>query len=85
LVHLPYGPSRWASSGGAYLKACGERLVASRPGAVACFAVDRRLDTHIAWLAAQGVSPGAACTVYALDLTLRARGAAWLHLATSEI
>jgi hypothetical protein len=85
LVHLPYGPSRWTPSWGAYLRACGESLVVDRPSSVACFAIDHRLDTHIAWLGSQGIAPGAACTVYALDLTLRARRAAWLHLATSEI
>ncbi|HEY3818952.1 MAG TPA: hypothetical protein VGL81_17400 [Polyangiaceae bacterium] len=85
LVHLPYGPSRWTPSWGAYLKACGESLVARRATSVACFAVDRRLGTHIDWLTSKGIAPGAACTVYALDLTLRARRAAWLHLATSEI
>ncbi|MGD0527440.1 MAG: GNAT family N-acetyltransferase [Polyangiaceae bacterium] len=84
LVHLPYGPSRWKPTWGAYLRACGEAL-ASRLPAVACFAIDERLDTHISWLASQGIAPGATCTVYALDLTLRARRAAWLHLATSEI
>ncbi len=83
-MHLPYGPTRWKPSWGAYLRSCGEAL-ASRPGVVACFAIDERLDAHISWLASKGVTPGATCTVYALDLTLRARRAAWLHLATSEI
>lgn len=93
LVHLPYGPSRWSPTWGAYLRSCGEALVESSrtgttgatPGAVACFAVDRRLTSHISWLAGQGVEPGATCSVYAFDFTLRARRAAWLHLATSEI
>jgi hypothetical protein len=85
LVHLPYGPPRWRPTWGAYLRACGEALVARRPGAVACFAVDRRLTSHISWLAAQGVEPGASCSVYAFDLTRRARRASWIHLATSEI
>jgi len=85
LVHLPYGPSRWTPSWGAYLQACGETLASTRPSSIACFAVDQRLGTHISWLASKGIEPGAVCTVYALDLTLRARRAAWLHLATSEI
>jgi hypothetical protein len=84
-VHLPYGPPRWTPTWGAYLKACGEALVATRPASVACFAIDRRLSTHISWLAGKGVRHDAACTVYALDTTLRARRATWLHLATSEI
>ena len=85
LVHLPYGPSRWTPSWGAYLRSCGETLASSRPTSVACFAVDQRLGTHISWLSSHGIAPGAVCTVYALDLTLRAGRAAWLHLATSEI
>jgi hypothetical protein len=85
LVHLPYGPSRWLPTWGHYLRACGEALVSSRPDAIACFAMDQRLDTHIAWLASKGVEQGAACTVYSFDLTLRAGRASWLHLATSEI
>lgn len=85
LVHLPYGPTRWRPTWGHYLKACGETLVARHPGSVACFAVDERMVSHMSWLAAQGVERGAVCSVYALDLTLRARRASWLHLATSEI
>jgi hypothetical protein len=85
LVHLPYGPVHWRPTWGHYLQACGEALVARSPTAVACFAVDERLVSHTAWLSSQGIERGAACTVYALDLTLRARRAPWLHLATSEI
>jgi hypothetical protein len=85
LVHLPFGPSRWLPTWGAYLRACGERLVSAHPTSIACFAIDQRLSAHISWLGSKGVEPGAACTVYALDLTLRARRAGWLHLATSEI
>jgi hypothetical protein len=85
LVHLPLGPGHWRPTWGHYLKACGEALVARAPGAVACFAVDERLISHTGWLASQGVERGAVCSVYALDLTLRARRASWLHLATSEI
>ena len=86
LVHLPHGPARWRPSWPAHLKACGQALVGRGQAASrACFAVDQRLDTHIDFLSAQGIDPGAVCTVYSLDLTLRARRAAWLHLATSEI
>jgi hypothetical protein len=88
LVHLPLGPACWRPTWGAYLRACGEAL-ARADGAggetIACFAIDERLASHTAWLAAQGIERGAVCTVYALDLTLRARRAAWVHLATSEI
>lgn len=86
LVHLPYGPCRWQPTWGHYLKACGQAL-AARAGQppIACFAIDERLVSHTAWLSGQGVTRGAACTVYALDLTLRARRASWVHLATSEI
>jgi hypothetical protein len=85
LVHLPLGPTHWQPSWGHYLQSCGQTLTSNRPGAIACFAVDERLMSHTEWLAAKGIEPGARCTVYALDLTLRARRAAWLHLATSEI
>jgi len=85
LVHLPLGPTHWRPSWGHYLQSCGQALAASRPGAIACFAVDERMVSHTDWLTSQGVERGASCTVYALDLTFRARRAAWLHLATSEI
>jgi hypothetical protein len=93
LVHLPYGPGHWRPSWGAYLAACGARLAATPAGqgstepagTVACFSIDERLTSHISWLAAKGVEPSASCTVYAFDLTMRARRAKWLHLATSEI
>ncbi len=85
LVHLPLGPRHWTPTWGHYLKACGEVLAARSPGTVACFAIDERLISHTGWLASQGIERGAVCTVYALDLTLRARRAPWLHLATSEI
>jgi hypothetical protein len=84
LVHLALGPSHWRPTWPAYLKACGQAL-ASHPSSIACFAMDERMDSHISWLAARGIERGAACTVYSFDLTLRARRAAWLHLATSEI
>ncbi len=85
LVHLPHGPSRWLPTWGHHLKACGETLAARGAGPVACFAIDERLVSHTAWIASRGIERGATCTVYALDLTLRARRAPWVHLATSEI
>ena len=85
LVHLPLGPAHWRPTWGHYLQRCGAALATARPDAIACFAVDERLMSHIAWLSAQGIERGASCTVYALDLTLRGRRAPWLHLATSEI
>lgn len=92
LVHLPLGPTAWNPSYGHYLRACGEALTSRGSGegprtgrAMACFALDERMDSHISWLAGQGIERGAACSVYALDLTLRGRRAKWLHLATSEI
>lgn len=92
LVHLPLGPAAWTPSYGHYLKACGEALSSRGSGegprtngTLACFALDERMDSHISWLSAQGIGRGAVCSVYALDLTLRARRAKWLHLATSEI
>jgi len=85
LVHLPLGPAHWRPTWGHYLRACGAALQSRSPSAVACFGVDERLQSHTTWLSSQGIERGAACTVYALDLTLRARRAPWLHLATSEI
>ena len=85
LVHLPLGPTHWQPSWGHYLQGCGQALASLQPDSIACFAVDERLATHIDWLSSQGIERGASCTVYALDMTLRARRAAWLHLATSEI
>lgn len=85
LVHLPLGPGSWRPTLGAYLRACGDALVARRAPGPACFALDARLDDHVRWLARQQVDPGAVCTVYTLSITPRTIGARWLHLATSEI
>lgn len=85
LVHLPRGPSGWGGSHAAYLRRGGERLV--REGALgpACFGLDRRLTAEREFLASRGITPGAVATVYALSTTWRSWGAAWTHLATSEI
>ena len=85
LVHLPLGPGEWKPTWGAYLSECGKALVARSGSATACFGIDARLSDHIAWLSRQQIEPGATCTVYAFSLSLRSRGAKWLHLATSEI
>ena len=85
LVHLVRGPATTSPSWPAYLKACGAAMVARGLQGPACFAIDQRLRGHVDWLARRGVEPGASCTVYALSLTRRARGASWVHLATSEI
>lgn len=85
LIHLPLGPEAWQPSWGAYLRRCGEELVRrGRPGS-ACFAIDERLSDHVSWLAAQGVTPGAVCTVYSLRLSLRPAAVTWVHMPTSEI
>lgn len=80
LVHLPYAPSRpsWAR----YLRECGASL---DPRSIACFGLDVRLRDHVSFLAKSGITPGAVCTVYALSLTPRTRGARFLHLSTAEI
>jgi hypothetical protein len=83
LVHLtrpPWEPSWWARQ-----RRCGERLSARTDGAVACFALDRRLEAHHAWLANAGIQPGARCTVHGLALTRALRSTGVAHLATSEI
>jgi len=83
LVHLPLGPRTWRPTWGAYLSRAGRALTGT--DATACFAVDERLADHTAWLAAAGIRPGAACTVYLLRLPFAPRPEPWVHLATSEI
>lgn len=85
LVHLPLGPSAWTPSWGAWLRACGEALVARQPSVTACFAIDERLDEHVTWLAGEGIRPDTVCTVYSLALPLVRGDASWVHLPTSEI
>ncbi|MBX7100092.1 MAG: GNAT family N-acetyltransferase [Myxococcaceae bacterium] len=85
LVHLPRGPSGWGSSHAAYLRRGGERLVREGAPGPVCFGLDQRLTAERAFLGAQGLTPGAVATVYALSTTTKSWGAAWTHLATSEI
>jgi len=85
LVHLPIAPARATPSWAAYLRDGGRAMIARGMAGPACFAVDERLVEHVGWLGRNGIGAGAVCTVYALSLTPRARGAAWIHLATSEI
>lgn len=81
LHHLPRSPA--SAFYPSYLARCGEEL--SGVETSCCFALDPRLDAHVAWLAAQGIERGARCTVYAMRLP-GARGRVdWVHLATSEI
>lgn len=85
LVHLPLAPSRWGTTHAEYLRRAGEGLVARGAPGPACFALDERLVAEREFLAARGVTPGAGCTVYGFATTRRVGGAAWVHLATSEI
>jgi hypothetical protein len=85
LVHLPRGPSAWRPTWGHYLRACGQALVAAGSVGPACFGLDERLADHQAWLAGQGLAPGAAFNIHGLDLTGAVRRASWIHLASSEI
>jgi hypothetical protein len=85
LIHLPLGPWAWEPSWGAYLRRCGKAIVSRGLQGSACFAIDERLADHIAWLSAQGITPGAVCTVYSLRLSLRPASVSWVHLPTSEI
>lgn len=85
LIHLPLGPEAWLPSWGAYLRRCGEAIVSRGLPGSACFAIDERLSEHISWLSAQGITPGAVCTVYSLRLSLRPAAVSWVHLPTSEI
>ncbi|MDX2013176.1 MAG: GNAT family N-acetyltransferase [Myxococcaceae bacterium] len=85
LVHLPAGPARWRGSHAEYLARGGRALVEAKAPGPACFALDVRRGAERDFLAGQGVRPGAVCTVYGFSTTRRTRGAAWVHLATSEI
>lgn len=85
LVHLPAGPHRWGRSHADYLARGGRALVAAKAPGPACFALDVRRLAEREFLSAQGIRPGAACTVYGFSTTGRTRGAAWVHLATSDI
>lgn len=88
LVHLALGPSRWAPDLGLYLSRAGAELLldAGRaPPPTACFAIDRSLEAHVAWLARQGIEPGATCRILAWRLFPTLARPAWVHLATSEI
>lgn len=84
LVHLTAGPGRWRTWG-RYLREAGEGLLRLRPGALACFALDERLDDHARWLAARGLAADTRCTVYALRLPGGPPRGSLVHLATSEI
>jgi GNAT superfamily N-acetyltransferase len=85
LVHLPAGPASWGESHAAYLVRGAQRLVErGEPGPV-CFALDQRRQAERDFLAQQGLTAGAVCTVYGFSTTRRTRGADWVHLATSEI
>lgn len=85
LVHLPRGPAGWGESHAAYLRRAGEQLVQQGAPGPACFALDRRLTAERHFLESRDLRPGAVCTIYGLATTRGLRGAAWAHLATSEI
>lgn len=85
LQHLPLGPAAWQPTLGAYLRRAGEAVAAAGHPGPCCFALDERLADQIAWLRAEGVTPGAACTVYSFGLPGAPAPSPWVHLATSEI
>lgn len=88
LVHLtraPWHAEPSSESWWAWLRSCGERLSSRTDGAVACFALDMRLEAHNGWLATAGIRPGARCTIHGLALTRALRSTRFAHLATSEI
>ncbi|MCA3012782.1 MAG: GNAT family N-acetyltransferase [Myxococcaceae bacterium] len=85
LVHLPRGPSGWGASHAAALARGGRALVQQGAPGPACFALDDRLEAERHFLEAQGVRPGAVCTVYGLSMTRRMATVPWVHLATSDI
>jgi hypothetical protein len=85
LHHLPRRPTHGFRD---YLVECG-RLLERREDAVACFALDDRLDAWTGWLADVGVTPGAVCTVHGLEARLTSdlntSHADYVHLATNHI
>ncbi len=85
LVHLPRGPAGWGHSHADFLRRGGQQLVEQGAQGPACFALDRRLSNEHDFLRTRGLEPGAVATVYAFSTTGRTRGAAWVHLATSDI
>jgi GNAT superfamily N-acetyltransferase len=85
IVHLPAGPASWGASHAAYLVRGAQRLVEQGTPGPVCFALDQRHHAERDFLAQQGLSAGAVCTVYGFSTTRRTRGADWVHLATSEI
>ncbi len=89
LWHLPRSPAAWRGGLAHELRAAGRQLLARDPASQVCFALDRRLDSSLAWLAARGITPGAQCVIYGLRLPWAGlptpRRLPWLHLATSEI
>lgn len=85
LVHLPGSPARWEPRAGDYLARLGRALEARGGEAVACFALDERLEAQVDWLEARGLKPGAVCTVLAAGTWAWFRSVPWVHLASSEI
>jgi hypothetical protein len=85
LWHLPLGPARWGTSWADYLVRTSQEMLrapSTPPDAVLCFAIDSRLSSHIDHLGAQGIEPGATCTIHGLSLLGPPRV---VHMATSEI
>jgi hypothetical protein len=85
LEHLVLGPRAWRPTLAAYLRDAGQALVSHGAPGPACFALDERLGDHVAWLAAQGLAPGASCRIAAMRLIRLDHAFGWVHLATSEI
>jgi hypothetical protein len=77
IVVRPSDPS-WASR----IK---ELAATLRPGTLACFAVDERLEGHLRWLDRAGLTPGATATAYGFVLNPLFLRYSYVHLATSEI
>ncbi|MDB4932378.1 MAG: hypothetical protein JWM10_4862 [Myxococcaceae bacterium] len=85
LVHLGFGPDSWAGRWADYLRLAGAAAQREHPGALACFALDERLQSHLDWIAAAGLASDTVCTVYGWRLPGAPPSPAWVHLSTSEI
>lgn len=83
LTHLGLGPAGWPGSWADYLRAAGAE--ASTSSAQCCFALDERLDDHLAWARTRGLVSDTLCTVYAWRLPGGPPRPAWIHLSPSEI
>lgn len=87
LQHLNHGPNQWSHNLGYTLRAASARMrQLHATEQQLCFALDRRLRAQNQWCQAQGLTPGAHCTIYGFDVRHQpAPTPRWLHLCPAEI